>query len=161
MVDTERAEVIVMTYEVELVELAPQQVAVVCGKETVDGIPGFLGHAFGAVMQVLGQEHAAPAGPPFARYREIEGGFEIEAGFPAMGPVAARDDVEVAERAGGTAARTMHVGDYAGVGQAYAAVRTWLDDNGYAPSDAPWEEYLDEPSVAQPRTLVTFPCVRR
>lgn len=150
-----------MTYDVTLVELAPQQVAVVRGKETVEGIAGFLGLAFGLVMQSVGPQGGFPMGPPFARYsREDDGAFEIEAGFPVAGPVQSQGDVVVYERPGGSAAQTMHQGEYSAVGAAFEAVERWLADNGWVISDAPWEEYLDEPTVPQPRTLVTFPCAR-
>ena len=32
-------------------------------------------------------------------------------------------------------------------------------DDGYRPSGAPWESYLDEPDVSEPRTMVYLPCV--
>lgn len=147
-----------MTYEVALVGLAPQEVAVIRGKETVEGIPEFLGHAFEKVMQVVAAEGGAIVGPPFARYRDIDGTFEIEAGFPVAGQLHAQDVVEVYDRHSGNAAQTMHVGPYGEVAAAYAAVEQWMKDNGWQPAEAPWEEYLDEPTVAEPRTLVTFPC---
>jgi len=147
-----------MTYEVALVGLAPQEVAVVHGKETVEGIAGFLGHAFEQVMQVVAAEGGAIVGPPFASYRDVGGAFEIEAGFPVAGQLHAQGDVEIYDRHSGNAAQTMHVGPYGEVAAAYGAVETWLAGNGWKPVGAPWEEYLDEPTVAEPRTLVTFPC---
>lgn len=147
-----------MTYEVALIGLAPQEVAVVCGKETVEGIPAFLGHAFGKVMQVVAAQGGAIVGPPFARYRDADGKFDVEAGFPVAGQLHPQDDVEVYDRHSGTAAQTMHVGAYDAVPAAYAAVEAWLTANGWHVAGAPWEEYLDEPTVAEPRTLVTFPC---
>lgn len=149
-----------MTYDVELVELEPQPVAVMCSTQPAAGIGAFLGHAFGAVMQVIGAQGLAPSGIPFARYRMAGDQFEIEAGFPVSGPVTADGDVEPSELPGGTAAQTMHVGAYDAVGAAYEALQAWLADNGWQPSGAPWEQYLDEPTVPQPRTLVTFPCAR-
>lgn len=149
-----------MTYHVTLVELEPQPVAMICSTESVEGIAGFLGRAFGEVMRVVGSQGATPAGMPFARYREADGRFDIQAGFPVAGPVTPDGDVEISELPGGPAAQTMHVGPYAEVGGAYHAVQAWLQSNGCTPTGAPWEQYLDEPTVAQPRTLVTFPCTR-
>lgn len=111
-------------------------------------------------MQTVAAQGGAAVGPPFARYRDSDGVFEIEAGFPVAGDLHAQGDVDVYVRPGGEAAQTMHTGAYSEVAAAFAAVETWLTDNGWRPADAPWEEYLDEPTVAEPRTLVTFPCTR-
>ena len=35
-----------------------------------------------------------------------------------------------------------------------------LTDEGYELSGAPWESYLDDPTVAEPRTEVFMPCRR-
>jgi effector-binding domain-containing protein len=62
---------------------------------------------------------------------------------------------------GGEVATTTHVGSYDDVAAAYSAVERWLDDQGLVPVGDPWESYLDGPEVAQPRTVVCFPCARR
>ena len=55
-------------------------------------------------------------------------------------------------------ATTLHVGSYAGVGSAYDAAQQFLTDEGYEVAGAPWESYLDEPGVPEPRTEVFVPC---
>ena len=87
-----------------------------------------------------------------------EGQFDIEAGFPLSGAVTAVGRVEPCTLPGGTAARTTHVGAYDAVAAAYEAAHTYLTDNGYEPSGAPWECYLDDPEVESPRTEVVLPC---
>jgi hypothetical protein len=69
--------------EVELVELESQPVAVVRAHVSVAGIPGFLGEAYGEVMQLLNAQDLQPTGPPFGRYEREEGGF-VSAGTAAM-----------------------------------------------------------------------------
>ena len=59
---------------------------------------------------------------------------------------------------GGRVATTLHVGDYAGVGSAYDAASQFLTDEGYEVAGAPWECYLDDPEVPEPRTEVFMPC---
>jgi effector-binding domain-containing protein len=148
------------TEQIEITELSPQPTAVVCGHHPVEGIPEFLGGAFGEVMQVLAAQGRRPAGPPFARYRPTPDGFDIEAGFPADGAVAASGRVTAGALPGGPTASALHRGSYATVAETYTAVQEWLGANGYEASGAPWESYLDEPDVAEPRTLVSFPCRR-
>jgi effector-binding domain-containing protein len=150
-----------MDYEISVTELEPQDTAVVCGRVAMDGIPDFLGRAFGAVIAAVGGPGGV-AGPPFARYDMAEGGFDVEAGFPVgdkdrvNGTAGA--DVVASTLPGGHAVVTMHVGSYDRLADAYAALEAWLPANGYRIAGAPWETYLDGPEVAEPRTVVTWPC---
>lgn len=61
---------------------------------------------------------------------------------------------------GGHVATTVHVGSYAQVGAAYDAAQRFLTDEGHEVAGAPWEVYLDEPGVPEPRTEVFVPCRR-
>ena len=144
-------------FQTESVVLEPQPTAVVRGHVEQPDLPGFLGAAFGETIQAITAQQHAPAGPPFARYRMRGTGFDVEAGFPSTGPVTPAGRVEPGELPGGTAAEVLYRGDYAGVGAAYEAAEKWLAENQYAPSGDPWEAYLDEPGVAEPRTLVHLP----
>jgi effector-binding domain-containing protein len=150
----------VKTEQIEITELSPQPTAVVCGHARAEDLPGFLGGAFGEVMAVLSAQGRAPAGPPFARYRPTDDGFDAEAGFPADGAVAGSGRVTAGALPGGPTACAMHRGSYATLGETYQAVQDWLAANGYEVTGAPWECYLDGPEVAEPRTLVYFPCRR-
>lgn len=148
-----------MSYEVSLVDLREQRTAVVRGHaDTSDGIGDFLGGAFGEVMGLVERQRLQPAGMPFGRYRITADGVDIEAGIGVDGDLVPEGRVEVSSLPGGRTARTMHVGAYSGVAEAYDAVARWLKDHGYVSTDAPWECYLDEPSVPEPRTEVFFPC---
>lgn len=149
-----------LTYDVEVVDLRPQTVAVVKAEVRVDEIPTFLGGAFSEVMQALAAQQLAPAGPPFCRYTSLGPTFTVEAGFPSSDAVSPTGRVVPDVLPGGSAARVLHVGSYAEVTSAYDAASAWLEDNGYALAGPPWESYLDEPTVAEPRTLVFLPCRR-
>jgi effector-binding domain-containing protein len=147
------------TYEVRLADLQEQRAAVVCGRITRDQIADFLGGAFGEVIGVLASQDMQPAGPPFARYRFLEGGIlEVDAGFPVPAPLPVAGRVEASSLSGGRVATTMHVGDYADVGSAYDAASQFLTEEGYEVAGAPWECYLDDPEVPAPRTEVFLPC---
>lgn len=149
-----------MTYEMEFVDRREQPTAVVRGRVSHQGIGDFLGSAFGEVMAALGEQAVAIVGPPFARYWPTQDGdWHIEAGFPAAGTVRAQGRVEPSSLPGGRMARTLHVGAYDAVAQAYDAVMAWLTEQGCTAQDAPWESYLDGPEVAEPRTEVFVPCV--
>jgi effector-binding domain-containing protein len=146
------------TYEVAVEELEPQPAAVVREHVDVAGLPEFLGTAFSDVMRALGAQGLAPAGPPFARYRPDADGFDVEAGFPTFERLVPAGRVDVELLPGGLTAIVLHRGAYDAVAAAYDAATSWLADNGYVPAGEPWESYLDDPEVAEPRTLVHMPC---
>ena len=148
-----------MGYDVELVDLQEQRTAVVRGHVTFEGIPDFLSAAFGEVGQALAGQGLRSAGPPFAQYAVRSDGFDVEAGFPTSAAVEPSGGVTPGELPGGRAARTLHRGPYSEVPAAYDALATWATDDGYRPSGAPWESYLDAPDVPEPRTMVYLPCV--
>jgi effector-binding domain-containing protein len=146
-----------MEYQVEQVELAPQHSAVVRGEVRHDGVAEFLGGAFGEVMGVLAAQVVQPAGPPFGRYVPTSDGFEVEAGFPTGAPVQPTGRVVASSLPGGPAAQVLHRGPYAEVAAAYQAAEAWLAGRGWDASATPWESYLDDPEVAEPRTVVSMP----
>lgn len=147
-----------MPYEIEIVERDEQDTAVVCGRVDHGGFPAFLGAAFGQVLAVVGTE--AVAGPPFCRMDMDGDVFLVEAGFPVTAPITPVGDVEASTLPGGTAATVLNTGPYESVAPAYFALEAWLRDHGWTPLGAPWESYLDGPEVAEPRTLVCWPCGR-
>ena len=149
-----------MRYAVELVDLQQQPAAVIRGHvDSEDGIGTFLGSAYGEIMGVIEHEGLASGGAPFGRYRPTEGGgFDIEAGFPVRGDLVPDGRVEAGGLPGGQVARSLYRGDYSGVAEAYEATTDWITDNGLVPTGAPWECYLDDPSVPTPRTEVFIPC---
>lgn len=147
-----------ITYDVELVELQVEPVAVVRGHVSRQGIPAFLGGAFSEVLEVLEAQGLTPTGPPFGLFVPTGDGFDVEAGFPAARAVRPAGRVEACELPGGPAARVVHRGDYGGVAAAYEAAAAWVTSHGYVAAGPPWESYLDGPDVAEPRTVVCLPC---
>ncbi len=148
-----------MRYEVELVDLQQQHTAVVREHVARDAIADFLGPAFGEVMAAAARQGLQVSGAPYGRYLPaVDGGWDIEAGFPVDGEIAEEGRVRPATLPGGRTARTLHVGNYADVAAAYDATKSWLVDNGYVEAGDPWECYLDGPEVAQPRTELFVPC---
>lgn len=146
------------TGSIELTQLSPTPAAVVHGHVDATQITDFLGTAFADVLQLLEQQHHAPAGAPFARYSPTIDGFDVEAGFPSSAPVDPADRVVPTVLPGGRAVTAVHRGSYDSVGETYDAVAAWLTAHGYRPAGEAWESYLDEPGVTEPRTLVISPC---
>ena len=145
------------TFEISRADLQPQHVAVVRAHVPRSGISDFLGGAFGEVMQVVAHQHRRVVGVPFGRYRVTPDGFDVEAGFPVDAPVEREGRVESDELPGGPVAHVVYQGPYDGIGAAYEAAVSWVVGNGDQVASDPWECYLDEPGVPEPRTEIFVP----
>lgn len=148
------------TGDVTMSDQAARTAATVRGHVEVAGIAAFLEAAYGELLTVLAAQDRQPSGPPFARFRRDAGGFDVEAGFPADGPVEPVGRTAPSELPGGLVASALYRGGYDGVGETYEAIGRWLPEHGYAADGEPWESYLDGPDVPEPRTVVSFPARR-
>lgn len=146
------------TGAIEITQRTPQPAAVIRGHVPADGIPEFVGAAFGEVAALLEKEHGDVAGPPFARYHRTPDGFDVEAGFPAAGPFTPEGRVEIDELPGGPTATVLYQGPYEKMAPTYGALLEWFSAHGSEPGGDPWESYLDGPDVPEPRTLISVPC---
>jgi len=48
-----------------------------------------------------------------------------------------------------------HLGAYANLGETYAAIVKWIEDNGYRIINIPYEKYLNSPHEVPEEELVT------
>ncbi len=150
-----------MDYQIAVAHEEVQN-ALVMMKSLLPGeVAQFLNTAFPEVAELLAQHGIEPSGPPFARYRMDGDIFHVTAGFPVPIGVAGSGHVLTDELPGGDIASTVHVGSYEDLPAAFDAVMEWLTGAGYAITGDPWESYLDQPDVPQPRTQVNFPVTRR
>jgi effector-binding domain-containing protein len=146
--------------DISRADLQAQDVAVVHAHVDHDGIGPFIGPAFGEVMEAIGAQGLRPTGMPFARYHEADGGWDVAAGFPVDAPPKPQGRVEAGTLPAGPVARVVYRGPYDGVGAAYEAVMDSIRESGDVVTGDPWECYLDEPNVPEPRTEVFVPCGR-
>ena len=45
-----------------------------------------------------------------------------------------------------------------GIGPFVGAAERWIQENAMRQDGAPWEVYLDDPSIPDPRTEIFLPC---
>lgn len=135
------------TYEIHSETRREQPTAVMDGTMPVADIGPWLGKVYTKVAQVLSSQGTFPAGPPFARYKQLgEGEFEVEAGFPVQASISGMDEVRASSLPEGTVAVTMHTGSYDEMEAAYEAIYSWIDSQGGTPSGDPWEVGLTDPA---------------
>jgi effector-binding domain-containing protein len=110
----------------------------------------------------LARQGLSPVGPPFGRFEPTaDGSLQVETGFPVALPVERIGRVAPDQLPGGTVARLLYRGRYDGLGEAYVTATEWVEAHGYRVSGPPWECYLDDPDVPEPRTEVFVPCTTR
>jgi effector-binding domain-containing protein len=131
----------------------------------MDAITSVFGRLYGELFAWLSAHGVAAAGAPWARYLTVgREEFEMELASPVAAAVTG-DAVAIAGVLPACeVARTVHVGPYASVVNAYRAISSWLAANGGQQAGAPWEVYLTDP-VREPdpskwQTLVYVPIAR-
>lgn len=139
--------------QVELIQLVPQPVAT----QRVSADPHELSEAvekqLTEVWAYLEDQGSGPAGPPLSilRHLSVDGEvpapppWEVDTGFPLMEPIPEGQGVQVHELPGGEAASLLHEGDYAGLGDAYLLLQSWVLASGREAAGSPWEVYLTDP----------------
>lgn len=117
----------------------------------------------------LGEHGETPAGPAYARYHEfgperadVELGLPVEQPPSDVGSLAdlAAGEIGASALPGGRRAVYLHVGPYAELGHAYAALERWLAEEGETSAGPPWESYLVMPGdvAGDPTRLRTEVC---
>jgi effector-binding domain-containing protein len=135
------------TYEIHSRTDQARPAAVMTATVRVAGIGPWLASVYGTVASVIAAHGAYPAGPPFARYRRLDGDlFAVEAGFPVSTAIDADGDVRPAELPGGPAAVTVYLGPYDQMAAAYEALASWVSRHGGEPAGDPWEVYFTDPA---------------
>lgn len=123
------------------IELREAQQYVGIRAPVTNGIRDFADNAFPELFGWVFEHGAAPAGPPFLRYHEVDRGgepLEVEAGVPVERPPdGANGRVRAAALPAGRYLTALHVGPYtsdtlADLGDARAELVQWARDNEVA-----------------------------
>ena len=98
-------------------------------------------------------------GPTVAIFHDMEfkeENCDVEVGIPVAVDLPQGGAVRTRELQGGKMACAVHAGPYESVGEAYNAVMTWLEKNGYRLAGPQREVYLRGPGDTQnPQEYVT------
>jgi effector-binding domain-containing protein len=135
-------------YQITVKQLEPVLIASV--RETLPTY-GDCGPLFGEIYKYIAKKFVfKPAGPPLmlihdTEYKEHD--VDIEIGVPVNKAIKGSDRVKVYDLpAVGEAACTVFKGAYSGIGQAYQAVMSWCETNGYEFVTPSREIYFTSPN---------------
>lgn len=147
----------------EVKEQAARPTLTVRFRSPVQDLPKHFGHIYGMIMAHLGSHQAAPSGPPFAVYYNMDmQHLDIEAGFPVPRPMAGSGEIEAHEIPAGLFAVCHYVGPYDGIGPGYSQLTQFVRISGYETLGPAYEFYLDDANVnpKDTRTDIVFPVKR-
>ena len=144
------------------VELKERQPLVVISRRTTTSMSN-ISSVIGKVFEDIFNINLQPVGPVMTIYHDKQE-FDVEnADCEICIPVNSKVNMEKSEKikefSGGLVASTTFVGPYSRLGEAYAKVMKWIDDNGYKCVGAPFDIYLNGPqNVKSPEEFVTEVC---
>lgn len=98
------------------------------------------------VMDAIGAQGLAPAGPLFARYHRVGLQIDVEAGIPLAQAVSADGVVLPSTLPGGRALHRLHRGDHVSLIAARDMLEACRAAHGMRSLGGPWEYYLFGPS---------------
>jgi AraC family transcriptional regulator len=143
--DTKNRRTQAMPYEIVRVEMPEQPVLFARRRVPPSAIAPTLAEVLPGILRFAQQKGVALAGPPFCRYAAWGPLLTLEAGFPVATRAAGEGPIEAGVLGGGAVARTTHPGGYDKLGEAHAALQSWVEAQGLRPSGAGWESYVTDP----------------
>ena len=153
-----------MDYLIATHHVEPQAIVSIRDRRAQQDLPRFLETAFPELFERLRNLGVSPAGPPFVIYHEFgTEGIDAEVSVPTGEPIAATGKIGSRVLPAMTVARTVHVGPYEQLGNAYAALSDWIRSHGFDAAGPIQERYLNGPgdrvASTEYRTEVEMPIV--
>lgn len=137
---------------VQIREVPSKPCLYIAAKKTMAEMPAFLQESY---PKIYG--HAKGQGEQcFSRYPSWnENEFEVEAGITTKESLLPEGDILAGKFGGHRALYTLHKGPYSGVTAAYDAIQGHLKEKEMKTAGAPYEVYLNDPSLVPEAELLT------
>ena len=154
-----------MDYPIATNHVEPQPIVSIRDRRKQHDLPPFLKTAIPELLGRLRLLGVSPSGPPFVIYHAFGAeGVDAEVSVPTSEPVAAAGRIESRVMPAMTVARTVHVGPYEKLGDAYAALSGWIMGHGFQAAGPIQERYVNGPgdgvAASEYRTEIEMPVVR-
>jgi len=144
-----------MSQEITVIDLPAHRAALLRFESEAGQLDFDIESALSDVWGFLEQHGSAPSGPPFAilHYIDVDTPipapepWDIAAGFPFEGKLASSPQIEVREFPASPGVRTVHEGDYAGLGNAIRILQAWIEAMGRTPAAPPRMIFHTDPAA--------------
>jgi effector-binding domain-containing protein len=150
------------TYAIERMDVPSQAIVSIRERVASAKLPELIGSAFADLYSRLALLGVRPAGPPFLIYHRLSDiSIDAEVCVPVGEPVSASGRVVSRTLPACSVAKTLHVGPYDALQEAYSAITSWIGERGLAIAGPFRERYLNAPdevsSPAEYRTEIEVP----
>jgi effector-binding domain-containing protein len=127
-------------------------------------IRNVMGPGVTEVLTAVAMQGIGPAGPWLTHHLRMDPEvFDFEICVPVTAPVAPVGRVKPSQLPAARVARTVYVGPYEGLGDAWGEFDAWIEANGYTTGSELWEIYVAGPEStsdsAQFRTELNRPLI--
>jgi effector-binding domain-containing protein len=141
----------------EIVQTAAQLTAIIHLTIPREEIRNVMGPGVNELMATIAAQGITPVGPWFDHHLKMDPDiFEFEISVPVTAPVVAAGRVKPSQLPAATVARTVYLGPYEGLGDAWGEFVDWITAEGHTPAPNLWQCYVTGPeSNSDPTTWRT------
>ena len=134
-----------------VVDVSAQATAVIHMVVPAAEIRQVMGPGLSEVLAAVAAQGLQTAGAWFTHhFRPPAEVFDFEVGIPVVGTIAPTGRVRPARLPAARVARTVYVGGYEGLAEAWGAFEEWIRANGHQPATELWEHYAVGPESGKP-----------
>jgi DNA-binding transcriptional MerR regulator len=145
-----------MTYEITVRGVSQRTLLSTMVSTSPDSVSRELTAAYGRLFGYLQEMDVEPLDAPMAVYHRCDDErWDVEACVPVAEDAQGNDEIYKRDMPACHAVVTVHRGPYEGLGAAYQAVLSCLDENGHKASGPAFDRYLNDPQVVDPHDLLT------
>jgi AraC-like DNA-binding protein/effector-binding domain-containing protein len=132
---------------IERRDLPSQPLLFIQSKVARHEIAATIAQSLGEVFQYAIGAGCAIAGRPLSRYPSTSVGLiTIDVGVPIAAAAPGSGRIQAGTLQGGAVVMAVHGGSYDTLGETYAAIERWMEQEKLTPGGAPWESYITDPA---------------
>lgn len=143
-----------MDFECKIQDVRPAITVAIRFLSSEATITADLTHFLPRVQDFLLSRGERPAGFPYVCIYAMDAeGWHMECGFPVAHPIPGEGSYVASSIPGGRCATTMHRGHMYNMGQSYARLKKWMEDQGLAAKGPLYEIAMNDPRCTPPEDI--------
>lgn len=143
----------------EIKEVQKRETLMIRTITPMSSISDAMGDAFTKLAAYMEKNGIAFAGPPYARYYNMNmEALDVEMGFPITGKIAGEGNIQMGELPAGKIASALHLGSYDKLEETYTKLMEYVKGKDLETEEWMYEFYLNSPMDVKPEELETEIC---